>query len=417
MKQELLKQIIMANRRMAAQVSLIRRPVMWDQVNYVLVGMRQAGKSYLLYQRIQELLSEGHSAEEILYVNFDDERLIDMQAVELDNLLQAHYQLSEVQPIIFLDEIQNIAGWEHFARRLANEKYRVYITGSNAKMLSAEIATTLGGRYMVKEVYPYSFGEYLHAKRLEKLSEHWYYDPPVMSRVRREFEDYFYYGGFPESVNVLDKRNWLQSLYQKIFLGDIVMRYQLRNANALRLLIKKIAESVKQPSSYTRLANVVSSVGQKVQTNTIIDYISYAEDTWLLFSVTNYAARFAERESNKKYYFRDNGLLNLFLLDGATSLLENLVAIALKRRYGEGLYFYHKGIEVDFYLPEEEIAIQASYSLQDDNTRKREVDALLSLASHAELKQLLIITYAEEYTIEQKGRVVNVLPVWKWLLA
>lgn len=416
MKQELLKQIIVANRRMVAQVALNSRSVTWDNVNYVLVGMRQSGKSYLLYQRIQELLSTGHSIEEMLYVNFDDERLIGMQAGELDDLLQAHYQLSDVQPIIFLDEIQNIAGWEHFARRLANEKYRVYITGSNAKMLSAEIATTLGGRYMVKEVYPYSFAEYLRAKGLEKLSDYWYYDTQVVSRVRREFEDYFYYGGFPESVHVQEKRNWLQSLYQKIFLGDIVMRYQLRNANALRLLMKKIAESVKQPSSYTRLANVVSSAGQKVQTNTVIDYVSYAEDTWLLFSLTNYAGRFAERESNKKYYFRDNGMLNLFLLDGATSLLENLVAVELKKRYGDGLYFYQKGIEVDFYLPEEGMAIQASYSLRNDDTRKREVEALLSLADHLSIQRLLIITHAEEEVFEEKGRTITVLPIWKWLL-
>ena len=269
---------------------------------------------------------------------------------------------------------------------------------------------------MVKEVYPYSFAEYLRAKGLEKLSDYWYYDTQVVSRVRREFEDYFYYGGFPESVHVQEKRNWLQSLYQKIFLGDIVMRYQLRNANALRLLMKKIAESVKQPSSYTRLANVVSSAGQKVQTNTIIDYVSYAEDTWLLFSLTNYAGRFAERESNKKYYFRDNGMLNLFLLDGATSLLENLVAVELKKRYGDGLYFYQKGIEVDFYLPEEGMAIQASYSLWNDDTRKREVEALLSLADHLSVQRLLIITHAEEEVFEEKGRTITVLPIWKWLL-
>lgn len=416
MNTELLKQIIVSNRRIISEISLIKRAATWDNANYVLVGIRQSGKSYMLYQRIQELTSSGHSWDEILYINFDDERLIDFPANKLDLILQAHYQLSELRPVIFLDEIQNIAGWEHFARRLANEKYRVYITGSNAKMLSAEIATTLGGRYVTKEIYPYSFREYLEAKGVD-IGGNRLYDTQTRNSVIRELDGYFHNGGFPESIEILEKRGWIQALYQKIFLGDMAMRHNIRNAKALRLLMKKLAESIKQPTSYTRLANIVSTAGQKIQTSTVIDYIGYAEETWLLFAINNYAGKSAERESNRKYYFIDNGILNLFLTDGATSLLENIVAVDLKRRFGEELCFYNKGTEVDFLLPGHDTAIQVCYSLQNEETRHREISALVSAADRLQFTRLHIVTYAEEETIVAKGRTISVVPLWKWLLS
>ena len=168
MEIELLKIIIRENRRVINRIEFIKRDIeLEENFNYVFVGLRQAGKSYLMYQRIHQLLNAGHSIDEIVYLNLDDERLFGMSVSDLDLILQAHYQLTDCKPILFLDEIQNIDHWEHFARRLANEQYRVYITGSNAKMLSSEVATTLGGRYMIQEVYPYSFVEYLRANTLE----------------------------------------------------------------------------------------------------------------------------------------------------------------------------------------------------------------------------------------------------------
>ena len=147
MKIDLFKKILIDNRRLISQIDFIERNiVLEDNLNYVFVGLRQAGKSYLMYQRIHQLLKMGHTMDEIIYVNLDDERLYDIALEDLDLILQAHYQLNDCKPIIFLDEIQNISHWEHFARRLANEQYRVYLTGSNAKMLSSEVATTLGGR-------------------------------------------------------------------------------------------------------------------------------------------------------------------------------------------------------------------------------------------------------------------------------
>lgn len=417
MEIELLKRILTDNRKWISKVDLVKRDIELDEnLNYVFVGLRQAGKSYLMFQRIRQLLDAGHSMDEIIYLNLDDERLFEMKAEELDLILQAHYQLNDCTPILFLDEIQNIDRWEHFARRLANEKYRVYITGSNAKMLSGEVATTLGGRYMIQEVYPYSFAEYLCANGL-MLGKNWMYDSDVVNAVQRMFSSYFQYGGFPESVTVAQKRSWLSVLYQKIFLGDLVTRYKIRNDVSLKLLVKKLSESVKQPSSFSRLANIVSSAGQKIQTATVIEYIKYMEETWLLFSLTNYAAKFAEKESAKKFYFRDNGILNLFLVDPETSLLENRVAIELKKRYGDEVYFYNKSVEVDFYVPQVDWLIQASYSISDDATYEREVAALLKVAKHVKAKRLTIITYNEEREIKSGETAIEVLPLWKWLLS
>lgn len=412
---ELLKKILVDNRRLITRIDFVERDIVLEEnLNYVFVGLRQAGKSFLMYQRIHQLLDAGHSTDEIVYLNLDDERLFGMDANDLDLILQAHYQLTDCTPILFLDEIQNIEHWEHFARRLANEKFRVYITGSNAKMLSSEVATTLGGRYMIQEVYPYSFKEYLKANAL-LLEKNWAYDSETLNTMQRLFSDYFYYGGFPESIHVVQKRSWLSVLYQKIFLGDLVARYKIRSDVSLKLLVKKLSESVKQPSSFTRLANIVSSAGQKIQTSTIIDYVKYMEETWLLFSITNYAAKFAEKESAKKYYFRDNGILNLFLIDPETSLLENRVAIELKKHFGNEVYFYNKSVEVDFYVPQHDWLIQVAYSLRDNDTREREVSSLLKVAKHVAARQLTIITYNEEQTIQVDDFSIEVMPLWKWL--
>ena len=417
MKIDLFKKILIDNRRLISQIDFIERNiVLEDNLNYVFVGLRQAGKSYLMYQRIHQLLKMGHTMDEIIYVNLDDERLYDIALEDLDLILQAHYQLNDCKPIIFLDEIQNISHWEHFARRLANEQYRVYLTGSNAKMLSSEVATTLGGRYMIQEVYPYSLSEYLKANELE-LQKNWEYDSAIVNHIHRLFSNYFYYGGFPESVHVREKRSWLSVLYQKIFLGDLIARYKIRNEVSLKLLVKKLSESINQPSSFNRLANIVSSAGQKIQTSTVIDYMQFMEESWLIFSMENYAAKFVEKESAKKYYFRDNGILNLFLIDPETALLENRVAIELKKHFGDEVYFYNKNVEVDFYVPQHDWLIQVTYSIANDDTREREISSLLKVAKHLQSQRLTIITYNEEQTISlENGSTIEVIPLWKWLL-
>ena len=413
---ELLKRIIVTNRQRIKEIAVVYRKYLLDEnMNYVFTGVRQSGKTYLMYQRIQELLEQGVDIKRIVYVNFDDERLIGFSSSDFDAILQAHYQIEEQKPVLFLDEVQNIPSWEKFARRMANEKYRVYITGSNAKMLSSEFATVLGGRYQTVNVYPYSFREFLFVNKFN-LENGWQYNDTIVNGVRRYLDDYFHNGGFPENVVAAQKREWLSALLQKMLLGDLVARNGIKNVNTLMFVVKKISESDKKPISYTRLSKLVSSLGEKTQVHTVIDYLRFLEEAWITISVKNYASRFVEREGIKKYYFCDNGLLNLFLMDGNTSLLENIVAINLKRLYGDDVYYFRKNIEVDFYLPSQSALMQVSYSISDTETKRREMESLLKAAEYLDAKSLIIITMAEEEVIDKNDRQIKVIPLWKWLL-
>ena len=415
LSKDLIKDVIVENQRFISSVSFFERDYAFeDALNYVLVGLRRAGKSYLLYQRIHQFLKKGHRMEEICYFNFEDDRLGIMTLADLDIIKSAYEEMFDTQPVFFFDEIQIVEGWEKFARRLADQKYRVYITGSNAKMLSSEIATTLGGRYMIKDVFPLSFAEYLSFSGInvkEKNALHLH-----GKEIVKRFETYFRFGGLPEVMNVADKRSWLSGLFNKVFFGDLIARYDIRNDFGLRILAKKLAESVKQPSSYNRLANVVSSTGKKASTDTVIDYVNYMCESWLLLPLENIIGKLTERNTQRKYYFIDNGILNLFLPDPEASLLENMVAINLIRKYKNEVYFYHNGVEVDFYLPEQKKLIQASYSLQDESTFQRETEALVKVSKRLEVNDLMIITKDEETVLEKDGKTIQVMPLWKWLL-
>lgn len=419
MNKDVFKTLIKEGQEELRDVELYLRPFDFEeQGRYVLVGIRQAGKSYLLYQRAKMYLQAGHDVKELVYINFDDERLLGMTSDDFDLILQAYGAMYDNKPILLFDEIQNIAGWEHFARRLANQKYMVFITGSNAKMLSRDIATTLGARYFDEKVYPYSFPEYLGARGLV-LEDGWRYGKQ-RNTVQQMFAEYFKWGGFPELLLYRNKRHWLNGLYEKIVLGDVIQRNGVRNEQALRLAVKRLAENVKQPTAYNRLANMVKSTGVTTNTASVIDYIRFVKESCLMFSLDNYASKFVEKETAKKHYFTDNGLLSIFLTDADTSLLENLCAITLCRRYNRDddsprLFYYNKNVEVDFFVPDEGVAVQASYSIADADTRKREVSALLALNKIEPLRKALIVTYDEEEILEENGLEIQVVPIWKWL--
>jgi predicted AAA+ superfamily ATPase len=384
------------------------------KVNYVFIGLRRAGKSYLLYQHIQSLIQAGQaSIEDILYINFEDERISSLKAEELHLFLECYQEMYDGKPRIFLDEIQNVDGWEKFAHYLADSKYRVFITGSNAKMLSREIYTTLGGRFIAREVFPFSFREYLSFHQVT-LDRNWEYNA-TRTQVVKLFQNYFYYGGFAESFTLKDKRSWLNSLYQKILLGDVIARNGIKNENAIKVLVKKLAESVMQPSSLPRIKHIVDSTGTTISRNTLVDYLQLLTDAYLVFGISNFSDKLSDKETFRKRYFFDNGLLNNFLFEPETRLLENGVAIELKKRYQDDVYFYNRNIEVDFFIPRERRAIQVSYSLSDDTTKQREIKALLNLSEIHALDRLEIITWDEESTICKNGLTIQVLPLWKWL--
>lgn len=416
---ETLKAIIIEGQELLPQIELVPRRFEFEPAaHYVFVGVRQAGKSYLLYLRARQMMEDGIKLNQMVFVNFDDERLIGMKASELDLILKAYSAMFDLKPVLFLDEIQNVEGWEHFVRRLADRKYMVYVTGSNAKMLSREIATTLGGRFIEQRVYPYSFPEYLRAKGIE-LDDQWQYGDR-RGMVERVLNDYFLWGGFPESLLYINKRRWLNELYEKIILSDILQRNGIKNEQAMRLTVKRLAENIKTPTSYNRLANMVKAAGVRTSPASVMDYVKMCRDSCLIFSLDNFSSKFVEKETVKKHYFVDNGLLHVFLTDSETSLLENLCALTLFREHFDSdensVYYYNKEVGIDFYIPSEKRAVQACYSLRDAGTEEREIRALRTFHELYGLEKAEIVTYSEEREIVFPELTIHIVPLSKWLI-
>ena len=423
MDKQIIKTVIGEKQQQIGKTRLLQRSSQFDEHScYVLVGIRRAGKSYTLYQDMQARLSAGRAkVEDFLYINFEDERLASMKSDELGLLLDAYREMSDQEhPFIYLDEIQNIIGWEKFARRLAEEKFRVMITGSNTKMLSREIASTLGGSYIQRNIYPFSFDEYLNYYGC-LLDKNWEFQPEKRLAVVRHFNEYFYRGGFAESFDKTDKREWLTSLYQKILMGDIVERNKIRNSRIFRLLARKLADSVMQPTTLKRLEHIIKSTGDSISPTILKDYLEYMEDAYLIFSIPNLVSPLTEQQTIVKRYFADNGILNLFLTGGETKLLENIVAIHLNKRYRNmpdepRLFYYHKGLEIDFCIPEANEAIQVSYSIDDFDTYEREVGGLVKFLKANKRYQGIIVTWDTERKIVEDGITIEAIPVWKWLV-
>lgn len=423
MNKDVLKTIILDKQRAVPRVVLQRRvQTFGERTNYVIVGLRRAGKSYTLYQDIQTRITSGLiTAEDILFINFEDERLTGVRATELGDIFMAYAELygADRRPDIYLDEVQIIDGWQTFARRIADEGYRVMITGSNAKMLSAEIATTLGGRYVPREVDPFTFAEYIEHCGIT-LTPQWRYNSAVRVAVTQAFDTYLHYGGIAEGFRQEDKREYLGALYQKILLGDIVERNKIRASRVFRLIARKLADSVMQPVSLTRLQHIVKSAGDTVSLPILKDYLEYMAEAFLTFDVPNMAAPLTERETIKKRYFTDNGLLNLSLHRGETKLLENVVAVALRRSVGSGeepqLFYYNRGVEVDFVIPRRCEAIQVTWSMTDATTREREVGALARFLRHYPTYTATIVTAAEEGIEVVGAHTITITPAWRFLL-
>ena len=417
MNHDLLKTVIYDQHEIIKNFQIVEREYEFDiNANYVVIGLRRAGKSTLLYKIVQELVKAGTDWNQIIYINFEDERLSEFTLNDFNDILSVQAEMSDKKGWFFLDEIQNIEGWEKFARRIADSKEHIFITGSNAKMLSAEIENRLGGRYLTKYVTPFNFREFLKAKNMD------YSDKTILAtkdsgKIKREMKTYFYFGGFPENIEYKDKREYVSSIYQKILLGDIAARNGIRNTNGLRLLMKKVAESVKDEVSYSKLHNTLKSIGVSISKDIVIDYVGYAQQSFLIFAIRNYFSKFVDKETTPKYYFNDNGLLNLFLNKEEPRLLENLAAINLWNKYKDNVY-YLKGqnIDADFFVEETGEVILVAYSVSNISS-VRETRTLVEAARILkEAKRFIIITYEEEKELTVDGVKIEVIPIWKWLL-
>lgn len=231
---------------------------------------------------------------------------------------------------------------------------------------------------------------------------------------------YFKWGGMPESLLYINKRHWLNELYG-IILGDIIQRNRIKNEQSLRLAVMRLAENIKNPTSFNRLASMVKAAGQSTNVASVIEYIGFCEEACLLFPMGNYASKFAERNTVMKHYFVDNGLLSIFLTDSETALLENLCAATLYRASFEDerqkVYYYNKEVELDFYIPGAKKGIQASFNIKNPATLEREVRGLTTFHDLYGLDEAEIVTYSEEQIIETPRLTIKVIPLSKWLLS
>lgn len=417
MNHNILKNVIYDQHEIIKNFQIVEREYEFDiNANYVVIGLRRAGKSTLLYKIVQNLVASGTDWNQIIYINFEDERLSEFTLNDFNDILSVQAEMSDKKGWFFFDEIQNIEGWEKFARRMADSKEHTFITGSNAKMLSAEIETRLGGRYLTKYVTPFNFREFLKAKNID-YSDKTIFSTKDSGKIKREMEKYFYFGGFPENIEYKDKREYVSSIYQKILLGDIAARNGIRNTNGLRLLMKKIAETVMDEVSYSKLHNILKSIGVNISKDAVIDYVKYAREAFLIFAIRNYFSKFTDKETTPKYYFNDNGLLNLFLNKEEPKLLENLVAVNLWNKYKDNLYYLKsQNIDADFFVEETGEVIQTSYSVSNISS-DREIQTLLEAArTIKESKRFIIITYEEEKEMTVDGVKIEVFPIWKWLI-
>ncbi|MFO8001981.1 MAG: ATP-binding protein [Marinilabilia sp.] len=412
MNKEKLIQIIADQQELGLKASDLKRLSGGNPGNEILVvsGVRRCGKSTLLHE------IRSNNKERDYYFNFDDERLIDFTVEDFQKLYEAFLELFGSQSTFYFDEIQNINGWERFVRRLHDYNNKVYITGSNASMLSKELGTHLTGRFSRRELFPFSFAEYLDYNK-QSYSGEGILSTKGRVEVKKKFNEYFKTGGFPEYIATGNKQ-YLKSLYESILYRDVMVRNRLTHEKEILELVHFMASNASKLFSFNSLKNVADIKNA----STIKKYLDYLQDTYLIFLVNKYDASVKKQIHNpKKGYFIDIGLvreLGFHHSEDRGRLLENLVFIELKRR-GYEIYYHHSHHECDFIIRTGNKiteAIQVCWSLSDSSTNKREIDGLLDAMKCYGMNEGVIITEDEEDVFVKDHFKIVIKPAWKWLL-
>lgn len=392
-------------------------------------GGRRCGKSSLFLLTINQLIRERIIAKkQILFLNFDDERL-HLNVDNLDEILQAYRELYPAIPLkdvyMFFDEVQMADDWQPFVRRVYEQECRhIFLTGSNSRMLSSELATSLRGRTLQYEEFPLSFNEFCNFTDINTN----YYVPENRAKLVNAFKTYLHGGGFPEVVLAapLYKDRILQEYFFVMLYKDLVERYEIKNPEPIRYFIKRVMSNLAKPTSINRIYNELKSQGVSIGKNTLYDVIVQTESVYLFFSLTKYEPSLVkESTGDKKYYCIDNGLRSVLLnphSEDNGKLLENAVFLHLRRnlRIQEELHYYKGKKECDFVVVEYDKVtrlIQVSYQIGDEETRKREVDGLLEAAQETGCRELTIVTMEAEAEWKEQDMSIHVVPAWKWMLS
>ncbi|MFH1224316.1 MAG: ATP-binding protein [Candidatus Diapherotrites archaeon] len=374
----------------------------------VVKGVRRCGKSTLLKQLIKAKFEN-----DFFYFNFDDERIGEFRAEDFQQLMETLIEAFGEKKNIFLDEIQNIKGWELFANRILRQGYRVFLTGSNANLLSKELGTHLTGRHVDLELYPFSFAEFLKAKKAE-IPKKGIYSTAQRALLSKAFKEYLSKGGMPEVV-VFSNEAILAAVLADIMRKDICERYGVRKPGELKAVLNFLIANSANPMTYR---SITGNFGIQ-SANTVQKYIEYAEETCLVFTVRKFERKLKRFDKNpKKVYCIDNGIIVKNapgMAEKKGALLENTVAVHLKRLGKE--FYYFKGInsEADFVVPAEKRAIQVCYELNSEN-KERETRGLIEAMRETKAAAGLILTLEQEQELTIQNKKISVKPVWQWLL-
>ena len=391
-------------------------------------GVRRAGKSSLLMLAVNKLLTSGIKRERILWVNFDDERLDRMPMEELDEVLQAYREMYpdiELKDVyMFFDEIQNIDGWDFFVLRVFKSYCRnVYVTGSNAKLLSSEISTALRGWTLDYEMLPLSFREFC---RFKGIDAHSYLESDKAKRYAA-MEEYIHGGGFPKVVLSTDKSmklRLLQGYFNTMLFRDLAERHAIKNIEALRYFLKRVMQNLTKTTSINAIVNDMRSNGVSVSKDDLYNWADWAVEAYLFVRYPKYSRSLVkENQSLRKYYVIDTGMRQAVLMpqsEDKGKLLENIVALELFRRRGADrkMFYWQDGRECDFVVQREEHVeelIQVTWDIEDEDTRKREIDGIKEAAKGTKCDKLTIVTRERKETIEEDGFQIEVVGIEEWL--
>ena len=395
---------------------IIERETLKDVEKYVeypkalvITGVRRCGKTILSCQLLKDKFT---------YINFDDERLSGIKSEDLNNILKAFYELYGDFDMVVLDEIQNIDKWELFVSRLQESK-TVIVTGSNANLLSRELATHLTGRHIDCELFPFSFKEFLKYNNFYPDT----YLTKDIAKTKNYLREYIEIGGFPDVYKF--GKDVLIDLYNDIITKDILLRYNIKYAKTFKELAGYLISNYASEITYNKLKNIldIKSV------HTIKNYVDYLENTYLIVKLERFSYKLKEQvRAPKKIYCIDTGLVNAigFRTSPDTGkLMENLVAVELLRR-GKEIYYWkdHYQREVDFVIKEGDKIkelIQVTYASGKNEIKEREIKGLIKGSSELNCNDLVMITYDYEGVDEVEGngnineKVIKYIPLWKWL--
>ncbi len=361
----------------------------------IISGIRRCGKSTLLKQILDK-------SKNFHYLNLEDPRLDGFELKDFNRVKEIFEEQQGLKGIYFFDEIQNVQNWEKFIRFLVDDKKTIIITGSNASLLSRELGTRLTGRHINYELFPFSYNEFLKFKKLN-------------SGIK-SYKQYFRDGGFPEFLENKDNY-YLNEILSSVVMRDIAVRHGIKNSGLLRKIAIYLISNVGKEFSYNSLKKIfeVGSV------RSVIDYVSYFEDAYLLFTIPKFSYSYKKQQVNpKKVYSIDNGFSyanSVSFSKDLGKMLENQVFLYLRKKYSE-IFYFQKNKECDFIVKfKEKIkgAIQVCYELNEEN-QNREIKGLLEAISELKLKQGLILTFNQEDEFKIENKKIIVKPVWKWLL-